>query len=318
MPDRPFTRGLHDLGHGCFAWLQPDGSWGWSNSGLVADGQASLLIDTLFDVALTREMLAGMRAAVPAAAKIGTLVNTHGNPDHYFGNELVADAAIVASEEAAAEMRETTPELLAGMQQNWRMMGEAGAFFHEVMGGFDFAGITLTPPTRTFRGALTLQVGAKEVRVLEVGPAHTRGDAIVHVPAHRTVFTGDILFHGGHPIVWVGPVGNWIRACETILALDVDIVVPGHGPLTDKNAVRAMRDYFAWLLREARPRYDAGMDFATAARDIALGPYAGWIDAERMVANCRACYAEFAGDLRPPDVPALFAAMARYRKEHAR
>jgi glyoxylase-like metal-dependent hydrolase (beta-lactamase superfamily II) len=318
MPDRSFTKGLHDLGDGCYAWLQPDGSWGWSNAGLVVDGEASLLIDTLFDLTLTREMLARMRAAVPAAARIGTLVNTHGNPDHYFGNELVAGATIVATAEAAAEMRETPPELLAGMMRNWRMMGEAGAFLHEVMGVFDFEGITLTPPTQTFHGAVTLHVGAKEVRVIEVGPAHTRGDAIVHVPAHRSVFTGDILFHGGHPIVWAGPVGNWIRACETILGLDVDVVVPGHGPVTDKSAVRTMRDYFTWLLRETRPRYDAGMDFAAAARDIALGPYAGWIDAERMVANCRACYAEFAGDTRPPDVAGLFAAMAQYRKERTR
>ena len=42
-----YTRGLHDLGTGCFAWLQPDGSWGWSNAGLVVDGEATLLVDTL-------------------------------------------------------------------------------------------------------------------------------------------------------------------------------------------------------------------------------------------------------------------------------
>jgi cyclase len=48
-----YTRGLHDLGTGCFAWLQPDGSWGWSNAGLVVDGEATLLVDTLFDLRLT-------------------------------------------------------------------------------------------------------------------------------------------------------------------------------------------------------------------------------------------------------------------------
>ena len=77
-----YRKGLHDLGTGCFAWLQPDGSWGWSNAGLVADGDASLLVDTLFDLRLTREMLDAMRDAVPAAARIGTLVNTHANGDH--------------------------------------------------------------------------------------------------------------------------------------------------------------------------------------------------------------------------------------------
>ena len=53
---RAYERGLSDLGNGCWAWLQPDGSWGWSNAGLIADGDGSLLVDTLFDRHLTREM----------------------------------------------------------------------------------------------------------------------------------------------------------------------------------------------------------------------------------------------------------------------
>ena len=52
-----YTKGLHDLGNGCFAYLQPDGSWGWSNAGLITDHDQTLLVDTLFDLKLTREML---------------------------------------------------------------------------------------------------------------------------------------------------------------------------------------------------------------------------------------------------------------------
>src|SRR5258708_14589654 len=93
-----FTKGLHELGNGCYAYLQPDGSWGWSNAGLVADSGQSLLVDTLFDLKLTREMLVTMRRAEPAATKkIATLVNTHSNGDHCFGNELVDAGEIFAS-----------------------------------------------------------------------------------------------------------------------------------------------------------------------------------------------------------------------------
>ena len=62
-----YTKGLHDLGTGCFAYLQPDGSWGFSNAGLIVDGDQTLLVDTLFDLKLTGDMLGQMRAAVPAA-----------------------------------------------------------------------------------------------------------------------------------------------------------------------------------------------------------------------------------------------------------
>src|SRR5262245_65518058 len=76
MPESPrfaYTKGLHEVGSGCFAYLQPDGSWGWSNAGLVTDAGESLLVDTLFDLRLTREMLDAMRRATTQARRIGTL-----------------------------------------------------------------------------------------------------------------------------------------------------------------------------------------------------------------------------------------------------
>ena len=107
-----FTKGLHDLGAGCHAYLQPEGSWGWSNAGLITDSGEALLVDTLMDVRLTAEMLATMRDAVPAAVNIGTLVNTHANPDHTFGNQLLSGASIIASTSCAEEMRETLARYL--------------------------------------------------------------------------------------------------------------------------------------------------------------------------------------------------------------
>ena len=123
-----YEKGLHALGDGLYAWLAPDGSWGWSNAGLVVDGEASLLVDTLFDLPLTREMLAAMRSAEPrAAASIDVLVNTHANGDHCYGNELVAGAEIVASRATAAEMSETPPEVLAAELTHLRIFaGYAG------------------------------------------------------------------------------------------------------------------------------------------------------------------------------------------------
>src|SRR5713101_9097524 len=109
-----YTRGLHDLGNSVYAYLQPDGSWGWSNAGIVTGGTASLLIDTLFDLKLTGEMLDTMRRSIPAASHIDMLVNTHANGDHYYGNELVADAQIISSRRTADEMRESIkPEQFA-------------------------------------------------------------------------------------------------------------------------------------------------------------------------------------------------------------
>jgi glyoxylase-like metal-dependent hydrolase (beta-lactamase superfamily II) len=305
-----FTRGLHELAEGCFAWLQPDGSWGLSNAGLVTDGGASLLVDTLFDLKLTGEMLAAMRRAAPAAARIDAVVNTHANGDHCYGNALVKGATILASRAAAEEMEEVPPALLAQLLQNAGQLGPAGAFLAGIFGRFDFEGIEQVKPDRTFEGELDWRVGDKRVRLIEVGPAHTRGDVIAHSLDDGVVFTGDILFIEGTPIVWEGPVENWIRACERIEALDAPVVVPGHGPISDRAGAAAVRGYLTWLRDEARARFDAGLSAADAARDIELGPYADWRDAERIAVNVDTLYRGFSGKRERTNVVDLFTRMA--------
>jgi glyoxylase-like metal-dependent hydrolase (beta-lactamase superfamily II) len=304
-----YTKGLHEVAAGVWAYLQPDGGWGWSNAGLITDGNVSLLVDTLFDLKLTAEMLATMRGAIPAARRIGSVVNTHANGDHCFGNALVSDAQIIASRACAEEMVQLPPARLVELMRAAPDLGEIGAFVERIFGSFTFEGVELVPPTTTFDGALELRVGDRPVALLEVGPAHTAGDVVVHLPDDGVVFTGDILFHGGHPIVWAGPVANWIAACDRVLALGAATVVPGHGPLATPDAVRDMKGYFEYLTAEARVRFAAGMTPLDAARDIDLGPYAGWGEEERLVVNIQALYRDFGADL-PGDALTLLGAMA--------
>jgi glyoxylase-like metal-dependent hydrolase (beta-lactamase superfamily II) len=315
MTRTAYTHGLHELGNGAYAWLQPDGGWGWSNAGLVTDGEASLLVDTLFDKRLTAQMLAAMRDATPAAQAIDVLVNTHANGDHCYGNELVGDAVIVASKASAEEMDALPPEALAQLMKSAGDLGEAGTFFAEIFGPFEFEGIVHTPPTETFTGRQVRHVGDKEVHLIEVGPAHTRGDVLVHVPADRAVYTGDILFIEGHPIIWEGPVANWIAACDAIVAMEAESIVPGHGPLTDARGVRALRDYFVYIEAEARERYEAGMSVLEASRDITLDDYASWGDAERIAVNVATLYREFGDPSPPPGPTELFGWMAQLARD---
>ncbi len=310
MAPTAYSMGLEDLGGGLFAWLQPDGSWGYSNAGLVTDGDESLLVDTLFDLPLTKAMLDAMADATPAAGSIDTLVNTHANGDHCYGNQLVEGATIIASRASAEEMEAVPPALMAEMLRNADQLGPAGAFFRQIFGAFEFEGITVTPPTTTFEGQITRLVGDKEVHLIEVGPAHTRGDVLVHVPGDGAVFTGDILFIDGTPIVWEGPVGNWIKACDRIIEMNPRVIVPGHGPLTDIAGVRSMQEYLVYVRDEARKRYDAGMPAAEAARDIALDDYSSWLDSERIVVNVHTLYREFGDPSPAPNTVELFSLMA--------
>lgn len=308
-----FSHGLQDLGKGCYAYLQPDGGWGWSNAGLITDGEASLLVDTLFDEDLTANMLRAMRDAAPAAQKIDTLVNTHANGDHCYGNGLVKGAEIIASEASAREMNEVPPEMLAQFIRNADQLGLAGKFFKECFSVFNFEAIQFRKPTRTFSKGLDLKVGDKDVRLIEVGPAHTAGDVLVYSPSDKVVYTGDILFIDGTPIMWNGPIKNWLKACDLITNLDVEAIVPGHGPITDKAGVARMRGYLEYINQEARKRFDAGMSAREAALDIALGPFADWSESERVMVNVNTLFNEYRGEASPFDPVALFEQMALYK-----
>ncbi len=311
-----FTKGLHDLGGGCHAYLQPDGSWGWSNAGLIVDGDQTLLVDTLFDLPSTAEMLKTMRDAVPVTQQIQKLVNTHANGDHTFGNQLVIGAEIIACRACAEEYEEAPPERAAARAANWRDLGVGGAFAHEIMWSrFDYTGLVSTPPTTLFENQMQLSVGSTRIELTHLGSAHTRGDILVHVPEKRILYTGDLLFVGGHPVLWEGPVNNWIGICDHILSMDVDVIVPGHGPIAEKSAVREMKAYLVHIRDEARRHFDNGVPFEIAARKINLDEFSGWLDPERIIINVSSLYREFTGAPPNPDRMPLFAEMKKFRDE---
>jgi hypothetical protein len=95
------------------------------------------------------------------------------------------------------------------------------------------------------------------------------------------------------------------------MAMDVAVIVPGHGPITDKQGVAQVKGYLEYLTTAARQRFEAGLSVMEADRDIALDAYASWSDAERIVVNVHTLYREFSGDTTPVDIVALFGQMAQ-------
>ena len=311
-----YQKGLLETGNGIYSYLQPDGSWGWSNAGLIVDGDQSLLVDTLFDAPMTREMLAIMQDATGIRAdQIGTVVNTHANGDHTHGNGLCTHAEVIASEAGAKEMAAMGPEGLHLLMQRAPQMGDTGKYLLDIFGPFKFDDVAEKLPTQTFNGELQVMVGDKSLNLVEVGPAHTQGDVLVFVEEDSTVFTGDILFIDGTPIMWAGPVSNWLRACDLIISKTPEVIVPGHGPITDIKGVQQVKDYLSYIDVEARRRYDAGMSVLDAAFDISTSDYESWTDSERIVVNVDTLYREYSGDTSAPNTIEIFGLMAKIKRD---
>jgi cyclase len=300
MPDMSklnYRQGLQRLSAHTYAYFQPDGGWGWSNSGLVVGRDGALLVDTLFDLKLTRAMLEALRPVLPGP--IRQLVNTHHNGDHCYGNELVQGAEIIAHRACAEEMVKVPPALLHALLTAWGDAPE-GRYVRQAFAAFDFTGITLTPPTRTFEERLSLEVDGHPVELIYLGPAHTAGDIIVHYPDEGIVFAGDVVFHRCTPIIWEGTLERWNHALDAIMGLDAQHIVPGHGPLADNAGLRAQQDYFRYVWERAKALYDAGVPVHEAIGRIELGPYADWGDWERIAANVMRFYQLLDGQIKAP------------------
>ncbi len=314
-----FDGGLVEVGARTWAWVQPNGGLGESNAGLIVGDGESLLVDTLWDERLTAAMLAAMEPATAAAgAPIRRLFNTHGDGDHWYGNGLLAPAvAMIASDRAVGQMRDEPPSMLtrmapvagvAGQLGKVRMLpGAAGmrglAAFNALLSHYEFKGIEPRVPDRSFADRAELDVGGRTVELEYVGPAHTVGDAIAWLPDARIVFAGDILFSGVMPIMWAGPVGNWIAALDRIESLGPQIVIGGHGPIGGLADVGALRDYWVWL-RDRVVEAGAGVDPSKLAerliRSAEFEPWASWDGRERTLVNVARIAATESG--RPSEI----------------
>jgi len=304
---------LREIASDVYACLQEDRGLGTSNSGLV-NRAGGLVVDTFWDLPHTRQMIETYARVWRGPAH--WVVNTHHNGDHCWGNQLFAGAEIIGHRLCAASFGKERPEL---MQMLRNAGGSEDPMLRDMarqLAAWDFAGITLTPPTTLVEDRLELDLDGIAVHLIYVGPAHTAGDVVVHLPAARVVFTGDVLFRLCTPVGWEGTYARWIAALDEIVALDPAVVVPGHGPLSGVEGPREMQAYLRYVRAEAKRGFDAGLPALEAARRIDLGPYAGWTEPERILFQVERAYRELRGEPwdAPIDATALFRGMHALRE----
>jgi len=292
--------GMVEVAPKVFAYVQATGETGISNSGLIVGHDAAVAVDALMVPSMTRPLLAAIRKVT--RKPVGHLINTHHHLDHTGGNRLFRGATIVATERCRRL-------LAAGFPPVPLLQRFMPRFARE------FPLLKVALPVVTFEDRMVLRDGFHEIHLWHPGaPAHTAGDAAVFLPRERVLFAGDIAFHYVTPLAFQGHVGNWIKAADRLLGYEADVIVPGHGPIGTRTDLKRMRDYLALVRRQARKRFDAGMPEEAAARDIKLGVYAAWREAERILPNVMRCYQEFRAETHLDlDVARMIEGMERLR-----
>jgi glyoxylase-like metal-dependent hydrolase (beta-lactamase superfamily II) len=300
---------LRRIADDVYACLQEDRGLGYSNSGLV-NRAGGLVVDTFWDLPHTREMIRLYSEVWDGPA--ARVVNSHANGDHCWGNQLFPGAEIIAHR-LCAEAFGTEGSAVLRLMQSRQGLGDDATptqrWMADQLADWDFTDVDPTPPNHVIDDRLDLDLDGIPVVVRYVGPAHTEGDVIVHLPEHGVLFAGDVLFRLCTPIGWAGTFERWTAALDLMVELAPEVIVPGHGPLCGVEGPTEMKAYLQYVQDESRAGFDRGWSPLETARHIDLGPYASWNEPHRLVFNVGRAYREFRGEPwdAPMDTGALFA-----------
>jgi cyclase len=267
-----------EVADGVLAFVQPVGRAGTSNAAAIIDSGTATVVDTLLCPALA----VGIREELQARSVCPeTVVNTHPHIDHTGGNasfsdcELLADPATVRMVSQLARDASFLPGLFPEFAEELRA-------------------IRILPPSPL--DVRTLGRAARAT-VLSCGPAHTPGDIAVWMPGERVLISGDLCFNGVTPLALGGHahVSRWVQAVDELIALEPQVVVPGHGPVGSVETLRLVRDYLESLLAAARLVVQSGADLPAAIAALDVGPVSEWAHSRRTEANLLVAISEVRG-----------------------
>jgi cyclase len=231
------------------------------NSGLIVGKDAALMIDAGVngEVAHKLQSLAARLTDRP----LKYLINTNYHGDHTFGNYAFSnDVEIISHRNTVASMKDLEYE---------KKIRSRNLFGHDQQ----ISDVThWRKPDRVFDDYLAIDLGGRTVHLHYFGPGNTPGDTIVYLPEFKLAWTGNFVGHKRilPMLLEIGPL-QYIETLERCQrSLDVEVIVPGHGPLGSKQSMQRTVDYLWALYQDVHEAFAAGLKVEAAVSAVRLGP----------------------------------------------
>lgn len=300
---------LEELASGVFAAIATSRGAAFSNMGIIDLGEQTLIFDTSETPTAAAEL---RQAAISQTGhRISVVINSHAHDDHWQGNQVFADdALIVSTHRTRQEIERETADL-----DITEDIQELTRYLEELRGNLASTSdpdqkdilektiirvghtIEMLPslrvclPNQTFEGKLVFHGSDRSGLLIESGPAHTFGDCYLLLPEEKLAFIGDIGFFQSQPFMLSCDPFGWLEALKVLNDLDVEKFVPGHGPVGTKNDLILLKEYIEYLLEKVGVAIKAGKSQQEFLTEPLPAPFDAWTKrSQRLQANVNFLY----------------------------
>jgi cyclase len=229
-----------------------------ANVAFISTGEGVILIDTPMLPEQARHWCTEIQKRT--GQEVTYILNTDHHRAHVVGNQFFPTAVVVAHELAWKEMKSYGDSFRTRLLNMYSdRMPEAVEFWQEHL--------EIVPPEITYTGRTIFLKGGTEIHLIPLG-GHTPATTVVFFPQERLLFAGDLVVTNRPPFLSQGDTKEWLAALTYLRRLDYDILIPGHGELTGKEATESMSSFLRLVRRKVRSAYRSGLSKADTARSL--------------------------------------------------